>query len=282
MQAAHAWLWAKNNNSNLWLAAYNSLYLTSKRHNAFDYFFDTPDSLDGVYIVKVNNSFYIFSLYFIISIIKVLRKIQLWNNKKPYIKITKNIYLLLDCMEPHPEIQPFFDSLRLRPDIHVQMEQYVKDKFKGKKVIGCHIRSYSNSLPWTHHTKYWLNEKETFNHIYSQIIAIQNTIEDTSNQILFLCTDSLEVERFLKDKISNVIIYREKSSMKHTNAERHIELGVKEAENSLIEMFLLSKCDVLIRYTESWFAHYASLYVNDVFYISPPDSTDNAATRSSE
>ena len=90
------------------------------------------------------------------------------------------------------------------------------------------------------------------------------------NQIIFLCTDSVRVEQFVKHNLEKVIIYNTINDRNRKNHLINYQLGIEEAETTLIEMFLLAKCDVLIRYTRSWFSHYASLYVDDVFYIPPP------------
>ena len=54
LNAAHCWLWAKNNHSNLCISWYCSIYLPKKyTKNAFYHYFDVPSCIENVQIVKL-------------------------------------------------------------------------------------------------------------------------------------------------------------------------------------------------------------------------------------
>ena len=163
------WLWAKNNNCCLKIAGYNSLYLKNKNKNAFTYFFDTPNTIEGVNII--NKDLLIIPAGVLRIIIgRIRRLVTLGILKKEAdgcIKLTNNIYLLLDCKSAHPDIIPFFDNLKLKSHIQLKVEKFVNERFKGKKVLGLHIKGdYKHS---SSHRKYWLDENLSLTHICNSV-----------------------------------------------------------------------------------------------------------------
>ncbi len=87
---------------------------------------------------------------------------------------------------------------------------------------------------------------------------------EESEYVVFLCTDSRVVQEFVSKSIGNVVSY-EKKFGEDGSRELHEELPVETAEATLIEMFLLARSDILVRFPPgSWFSHYASLYVKTI------------------
>ncbi|HVY55283.1 MAG TPA: nodulation protein NodZ, partial [Thermodesulfobacteriota bacterium] len=85
-----------------------------------------------------------------------------------------------------------------------------------------------------------------------------------SEYVIFLCTDSRMVQDFLTGSIGNVITY-EKDFGSDSSKELHQELPVETAAASVIEMFLLAKSDVLVRFpTWSYFSCYGSVYAGKI------------------
>jgi hypothetical protein len=64
--------------------------------------------------------------------------------------------------------------------------------------------------------------------------------------------------------LGNVVTY-EKEFGNDSTREMHEELPVETAEATMIEMFLLAKSDILVRFPPgSWFSHYASLFAKKI------------------
>ena len=69
---ANAWLWAKNNNCCLKIAAYDSMYLKDKSQNAFTYFFSTYNTIEGVHIINKDSVIFPVALRILVKIIHKL------------------------------------------------------------------------------------------------------------------------------------------------------------------------------------------------------------------
>jgi hypothetical protein len=130
-------------------------------------------------------------------------------------------------------------------------------------VIGVHIRYYGQNLPHSDHSDSWLDEKGA---LASCIDKVKEAVAGLgeSEYVVFLCTDSSMVQDYLAGSLGNVVTY-EKEFGSDSSKELHHELPVETAAAAIIEMFLLAKSDVLVRYPAwSWFSHYASLYAKKV------------------
>ena len=171
------------------------------------------------------------------------------------------------------EIKTFFDSLKLTNRLDHLYKDFGK-KFDGQFVIGLHIRY----CKLDNHEKYWQhNTSTTLDYILDYVLKIQDTAAKThKNVAIFLTTDSSFLQTELAKKIDNILLYKplptNATHEAHYTKDRDSDDNVCSlAEQSLIEMFLLAKCDMLVRYTESWFSAYASYYVDDVILIPPFD-----------
>jgi hypothetical protein len=205
--------------------------------------------------------------------------------------ISSKVIITNGCFGPHERLHPFFNALQLAPRLHSLVEEFTTIHFQNKKVIGVHIRYYDRNLRWTNHTNFWLDPEKalkiceekiteaicclssTFYKTVSErnkITSTEKAEEQNDNQlsssdyVIFLATNSAWVVDTIKCKFENVITY-EKSFGSKGEKELHVEMPVETAQASAIEMFLLAKSDVMVRYPpESWFSYYASLYVKEI------------------
>jgi len=270
LQAANAWLHAKETQSKLLIAWYNSLYIEQKDKNAFFNFFDLPDNIAGVEIIRQEEitifvRFAIFMTRLHSRIIKIKKKLGLISQDRTDLscRLSSKISVMYGCFGPNNDkLKIFFDSLKLKIELQQKIKNFTDINFIGKKVVGVHVRYYPSYLPFSNHTKLWEVEEDALKRIQNKIENAKRKLGEDS--IIFLATDSLMVQKAVTQKFNNVVIYKTLLPRKKRDVEFHVEYGIKFGEESIMEMFLLSKCDLLVRYTSSWFSHYASLYVKVV------------------
>lgn len=207
-------------------------------------------------------------------------------------EINSKVVITNGCFGPHERLRPFFDALQLVPGLRSLADEFAMANFHRKKVIGVHIRYYNQNLRWSGHTNFWLDpemalkmcEEKINEAIYrlsspdhyttgewewkkhTSIMKAEdpNGRQSSSDYLIFLTTNSAWVHDAIKRRYENVITY-EKSFGSHGSKEMHVEVPVETATASAIEMFLLAKTDIMVRYPpESWFSHYASLYVKEI------------------
>ncbi|HSC35900.1 MAG TPA: nodulation protein NodZ [Thermodesulfobacteriota bacterium] len=291
--AANAWRYAKKTNRTLVIVWAPSRYVADKRENAFSHFFSVPESIGGVPVIveeridRVSAFLIAYSIVLLpfpdplIFLYGLLLKLglnvreqlrnrrdkrqvstdRIINNSEESvwkIFITNGGYFYND-----DNMKTFFDALRLRPELLKEADEFAGRFFRNKKVIGVHIRYYGRSLPRSFHTDVWLDETDALVSCYNKIKEAAAGMEE-SEYVVFLCTDSRMVHDFLTQSIGNLITYQ-KEFGSDGSKELHQELPVETAAASLIEMFLLAKSDILVRFPAwSWFSHYASLYANKI------------------
>jgi hypothetical protein len=286
MNAANAWLFAKKSNRALVIGWYKSIYLESHMwENAFYYFFNLPDNLHGVPIIRNN------SLPFLVgrSIVQFkelaaklfgggIERFKEQSHQKQIDIVTglreaRSSILNLDtCLGPNvvdsSQLIPFFQALTLRKDLEQKVDFFSEKYFAGKKAIGIHIRYYPSHLFQSNYSKNWLNEEIEMQRIER---AIEKELMHVKEEyVVFLCTDSPDIQRHFQGKFKNLVVFFEfKNGERDPQKELHTSnISLETAENSLVEMFLLSKCDTIIRNTQSWFSFYATLKVKHIIDLS--------------
>jgi hypothetical protein len=204
--------------------------------------------------------------------------------------IRRKVVITNGCYEPHERLHPFFDALQLAPELRSPADEFATAHFQSKRVIGVHVRYYDQSLPRSDHTDFWLDPEKALQVCEEKIteairrlsssggntagecerLARKEKGEDPSDKlspsdyVIFLATDSVRVHDAVKRRFENVVRY-EKSFGSEGARELHDELPVETASASAIEMFLLAKSNILVRYPPgSWFSNYASLYVKEI------------------
>ena len=152
--------------------------------------------------------------------------------------------------------------LQPAPTFAKKIQSFQDKHFSNKKVIGIHIRYYPKHLIPSAYSKFWLDENKAFEEIEVRIKKAQ--AQTTGEPILFLCTDSDIVQERLSKQFNNIVTYQKLPEWRDEKQEQSFQLYTDIPDTTLIEMLLLAKCNSLIRYTDSWFSFYASLYTKQI------------------
>lgn len=296
---AHAWHYAKKTNRTLIINWAPSRYLPDNKTNGFSYFFHVPDSLLGVPIIVDDKVSFLTRLLFRLPITPIrffipnliaLPTRRILKNKNPKILndvITKRESWIKEIIKQSRDVNSkvlifdgcygflkketelFFKELRLNSKLEKMVDSFSDKYFINKTVIGVHIRYYDKKMPHSNHSKYWFEPKKSLESIREKLNEVINKLEG-KEYIIFLATDSKEVQDYLKTNFDKVVKY-DKEFGTHDNMELHDELPVETAAASLIEMFLLTKCEIMLRFppTGSWFSHLGSIYANKI--VAPDD-----------
>lgn len=292
LAAANAWYYAKNTDRALVIYWHNSRYLADKGENAFSHFFDVPASIGGVPIIAGPrldrlSDFLILHLFYLLPrpdplmlMYRITSKLgirsdyrlmkRICNRQKVtdgiitgLADVSRRIIVTHGCYVPNEHLRPFFDSLALNGEYRRRADEFTESHFRGKKVIGVHIRYYNQSMQLSDHTKYWLDRPKALSECLDKIRRAAAGLAE-SEYVVFLCTDSRIVHDFIIRSVRNVVTY-EKVFGRDSSKELHEEIPKETAAATVIEMFLLAKSDVLVRFPPgSWFSHYASLYAKKI------------------
>jgi len=292
-QAACGWLYAKNAGLNLLINWSNSRYLADKKLNAFFYFFSISNNIEKVEIIKfekidlslrlisinipnilasISNKLYLkikpqsTNNIFYKKKTKILGKLSnvekdtIENNRTPKNKI---IYLR-GCLYDYSNVlKPFFDAIIPNQEILNLINKFSTENFENKKVIGVHVRYYNKNMVKSDHSTFWQDEDACLQNVASKINQAINQI-NTSEYVIFLATDSVLPYNYVKNNFKNVVSFQKKFG-NNNKIELHDELPQQTAVATIVEMFLLAKSKILVRTpSESWFSHYASLYVENI------------------
>ena len=292
LAAANAWYYAQQTNRSLAIVWQPSRYLAESNANAFSRFFSIPENIEGVptivepsidtaSVVLLSHPLYylpypdpILPIYKLVS--TITKSVDKRFKERVYKKqrvidgiienqedIKHRALITHGCYEPHDYLKPFFDSISLKPKYQEKVDGFADKYFKNKKVIGVHVRYYNGSMTSSNHTEYWQDQVKALSTCLSKIKQAVVRLKE-SNYVIFLSTDSRLVQDFLAQSIDNVVFYK-KEFGRDLSKELHEELPVETATSTLIEMFLLARSDILVRFPPgSWFSHYASLYAKEI------------------
>nr|VFJ57231.1 MAG: beta-1,4-N-acetylglucosamine oligosaccharide alpha-1,6-L-fucosyltransferase NodZ [Candidatus Kentron sp. DK] len=264
---AHAWYYAKTTNRTLILDWMPSRYLPDKTANAFRHFFIAPEKIDGVPVVaRARSRSKPFHVLFREVCPPSQERAQWMNDLVREGREVKDRHLCfnecLDSLIDSEKLKPFFDALQPRPEFQTEIDAFAERHFRGKQVIGLHVRYYSPNLIFSNHTPYWQDARESLEAIRR---ATEKAIEEVegADYVIFLATDAKPVRDFMMKSFTGKVVGYDKPFGAFDTRELHDELPVETAQATIVDMFLLARADILIRFPPigSWFSHYASLYV---------------------
>ncbi len=290
---AHAWYYAKSTNRTLEISWSPSMYLNDKSANAFGFFFDVPEQIQGVPVIyeehigawkrMIRRLPLIPYRYFIPSLVaefvhKLLRKktpaflLHFMTKRRQWsIDLIKNgtdIKNKTMIFNSHygfllNETKPFFGALKLKPEFQALVDEFSEKHFSNKKVIGLHIKYYDKTMPKSNHTQHWLDPQESLNTIKTRIEGIIQKI-NSPDYVIYIATDSAIVQDFLKKHFEKVVTYDKEFKIEYSQSQ-HLKLTDESVKAALVEMFLLAKSDTLYRFppSGSWFSHYGSLFAKE-------------------
>lgn len=165
----------------------------------------------------------------------------------------------MSAARPSENEQRFFLSHLIPTDVVLhEVQRFRREHFQAHPVIGVHIR-HGNGGDLLARAKYWQDPE------YGPRMCeekIQEAIGHLGpSAVIFLCTDSVEIEQFITKKFPNVISQK-KILRSAGEGELHKGgLGMQVALEAMIDMLLLSYSNTLIRFPpRSFFSHYAQLF----------------------
>jgi hypothetical protein len=146
---------------------------------------------------------------------------------------------------------------RIKPvsSIHDKIEQFVDSHFRGRSIIGIHIRYGNGELLGDGRDELF---KQGLNFLLQRCENALTSLSGSADAI-FLCTDSALIRDAITSRFKNVFSYPSKVG---THGPIHVrERGIPGAVEAVIEMWLLAECKGLI-FNPSWFSHYARVVGN--------------------
>jgi hypothetical protein len=147
------------------------------------------------------------------------------------------------------------DNLFLRDEIKTEIEFFIKNNFKERKMIGVHIRCTDNQLEYF---SKW-NKNIVVNKILDKLDEIYTKNKEYG---IFLSTDNKIINDSIVKKYRNVVsldkFYSEKEFQPIHLNEDCLEKEVM-ARHAVMDMYLLSYCDYLIYSSKSHFANISAL-----------------------
>jgi hypothetical protein len=297
LAAATAWLYARQTGRSLSLCWFHSRYVRDSRENAFSQFFSVPDEIQGVPIhveprADRVSAFLLMHWTYLVPFPdllgiaeRVFQRTALappvaenffprgfaWSRRQKREEhlirsagdMPQRQVIASGCYSPIAELKPFFDALRLQPHLSARADAFAARHFANKFVIGVHIRYYDPALTPSNHSASWADTEQALDLCRRRIEAAIQEV-GSSDYVIFLSTDSRKVHEFICAHLEHVVVVEKRWGIDPV-LELHEELPVETAEATAVEMFLLARSQVLVRFpASSWFSHYASLYVGQI------------------
>ena len=295
LAAANAWYYAKQTGRTLIILWVRSRYSPDPTVNVFGLFFAVPSEIAGVRVEIYPRGGWLTSVllaywHLIFPYPDLLSILERFGKKTGLIRFLAPVYvpiegprgfrfdkrqakeqdrvyagkdkhqrlhILAGCYSPREGLRPFFDSLQAAPELARRIDAFSETHFRGKIVIGLHIRYYDPSLPASNHTEYWIRPEESLKQCLARVQSAVAEIRP-AEYIIFLATDSGPVQDYMQKNLDHLVTVEKRFGS--PDKQLHDELAIETAAESVMEMFLLARSDVLIRFPASWFSHYASLY----------------------
>ncbi|WP_024519947.1 nodulation protein NodZ [Bradyrhizobium sp. Tv2a-2] len=287
---AAAWRYAQRTRRTLAIDWRGSCYLDQPFTNAFAVFFEPIQDIAGVPVVCDNqiNQFSFPGPFF-----------PLWWNKSPIeclYRPDEQIFRERDELSELLESQEdsdantvvcdaclmwrcdqeaerqIFRSIKLRSEIQLRIEAIYREHFRDHSVIGVHVR-HGNGEDIMAHAPYWADPELAFRQICAAVDKAK-TLPHSKPVKVFLCTDSAQVLAQISDAFPSVFTVLKSFQAHQTGPLHSAALGVDGGSSALIEMYLLGRCDTVVRFPPtSAFTRYASLFVPRVIEFDLNDPT---------
>ena len=152
----------------------------------------------------------------------------------------------------------FFSHLIPVDEVLHQVQAFRRDYFQVHPVVGVHIR-HGNGGDIIHYGKYWCDPQQALKGCEGKIQEALRQLGPSA--VIFLSTDSVEVEQFIVGRFPDVIVQKKTLRMAGEGERHYGGLGIQVGKDALIDMLLLSYSSVLIRFPpNSLFSFYAQLF----------------------
>lgn len=155
------------------------------------------------------------------------------------------------------DARAFFSALTPAANISASVEAFAVRKRLAEGWIGVHVRN-GNGGNVMGHARFWTSFAQAINRVATAIAAARDRLGFEAP--VFLCTDSSEVQNALSARVAKLAV-RPKSFRRRGAGELHLGSNSgRGLDDAMIEMALLARCKVLIRYPAfSFFSLYAAV-----------------------
>ncbi|MGA2633263.1 MAG: nodulation protein NodZ [Terracidiphilus sp.] len=254
-----AWYYAHRTSRTLVVDWRSSLYLADRKANAFPYLFRKPEEIDGVKLICDDS---LRRLKFPKPVV-FLHRMEGCEYDALLTAGTDLPAPTLLCRRPmhiFPELEAqkrFYSRLQLHDDVQQEIDEFRHKEFADATVLGVHFRhgngEYLGFRPDAGLHESCIQIAAACRQMYK---VMKPTLRGRFR--IFLATDSQEAEQQLKLLLSSLFT-RPKAFHEAGGGRLHRrDLGLENARNALVEMYLLAHCNSLI-YNNSWFSYYARL-----------------------
>ncbi|SFJ85880.1 Nodulation protein Z (NodZ) [Bradyrhizobium sp. Gha] len=274
---AAAWRFAKQTGRTLVIDWRGSCYLDEPFTNAFPVFFEPVEDIAGVRVIcddDLNRRSFpgpFFPAWWNKPAIdcvyrpdeQIFRERdeldQLFRSKKDSDATTVvcDACLMWRCdQEAEREI---FRSIKPRPEIRARIDAVYREHFEPYSVIGIHVR-HGNGEDIMGHAPYWADTERALRQV---CIAIHNAkaLPHAKPVRAFLCTDSALVLEEISKRFPDVFVIPKLFQAPQAGPLHNAALGAEGGFSALTEMYLLARCDTVIRFPPtSAFTRYARLF----------------------
>ncbi|MGY3622086.1 nodulation protein NodZ [Bradyrhizobium sp. USDA 10063] len=152
-----------------------------------------------------------------------------------------------------------FRSIKPRSEIQDRIDAIYQEHFRGHSVIGVHVR-HGNGEDIMGHTPYWADPELALQQVCTAIHKAK-ALPHPRPVMVFLCTDSAQVLDRVSGMFPDLFTIQKRFQADQAGPLHSAALGVEGGFSALIEMYLLGRCDTVIRFPPtSAFTRYARLF----------------------
>ncbi|WP_305887429.1 nodulation protein NodZ [Bradyrhizobium sp. CCGB20] len=273
---AAAWQYAKRTGRTLVIDWRGSCYLDEPFTNAFGVFFEPIQSIAGVRVIcdeQINQLSFpgpFFPAWWnrpsidcvyrpneqIFRERDELRRLFEDQNDTHANTVVCDACLMWGC-DQDAERQ-IFQAVKLRSEIQSRIDAIYQEHFGGRSVIGVHVR-HGNGEDVMGHAPYWVDPQLALGQVCAAIEKAK-ALPHAKPVTVFLCTDSPKVLRQVSAWFPDLFSISKRFQADQAGPLHSAELGAEGGFSALIEMYLLARCDTVIRFPPtSAFTRYARL-----------------------
>lgn len=165
---------------------------------------------------------------------------------------------LADGRASWQETRRFLEALRPRAHIVAAADAFEAERLRAHPWIALHVR-HGNGGDIMGHAPSWADFDRAIERCVQAVTHARQHLGQRSP--VLLCTDSMEVLRAISNRIPDGVICRPKAFRAPGSGELHRgDDAAGGRDDALVEMLLLARCDVLIRYPAgSFFSFYGAV-----------------------
>lgn len=153
-----------------------------------------------------------------------------------------------------------FRAIKLRSEIQARIDAIYQEHFEGRSVIGVHVR-HGNGEDIMGHTPCWADPQRALRQVCAAIEKAKASPHAKPVTVL-LCTDSPKVLSQVSASFPDLFTISKRFQADQAGPLHSAELGAEGGFSALVEMYLLGRCDTVIRFPPtSAFTRYARLVV---------------------